>query len=474
MTMGTFALLTSCGGDKVVDGTEEDDDGTKKPSKTEKPSDSASDSTQNSESDSASDNGNGESDNGESDVVDSNEKVTVVRAITLVERGKALSNIHLQEIEVDPSVVPEGAIRTIKEVKGKFTNVVLYPGDYIFADKILAEKDESMETGSDKYAVLTSFCGNKSDISGELQEYIDNNPNTTIYIPDGIYQTSKPINIPTAPGKSVSIRMSYRAIIQTHPTKWDGKGDAIFHIGTSAEKPSATKTPDTCSITGGILETNKKATGIIVEGAGNVLIANMSIKSAEMGIHIKTSNVDVDNVVVTGTESLKSTGVKVDGSHNTVSNMRIYKINTGIHLTKGNNVLRNLHPLLAPAQADKDTQGTTYGFYDESKDGNYYDYCYSDQLSIGFWLADGNTSILNGCFAYWYKDSAIHYGAYVNGNFDAIIRNCRFDLCNDKDVAMNPVSAYLVVKNNAGKGMVVSPIAGSGYDSICALNTFRK
>ena len=448
MTIGTFAVLTSCGKDDNTEAGE---------SKKE-----------NKESNDDAQNGDGaETDDG---------KVTVVRAVTLVERGKALSNLHLEEIRVDPSVVPEGAISTIKEAKGKFANVVLYPGDYLFADKLLAEKDESMETGSDKYSVLTDFCINKGDISADLQKFIDENPNSTIYIPDGIYQISQPIKIPSTAGKSVSIRMSYRAVIQPVP-KWDLKDGALIHIGSSTEKPSATKGEDTCTITGGILETSAKATGILVEGAGNVVIANMSIKTVEnAGIHIKTNNVDVDNVVVTGTEKKTSTAVMVEGSYNTVSNMRMYKINTGVHLTKGNNVLRNLHPLLAPGQADRDKEGTTYGFYDVSE-GNYYDYCYSDQLSIGFFLGNGNASILNGCFAYWYKDSTIHYGAYVDGAFDAIIRNCRFDNCDDNQVAMNPQNAYIVVKDGfegQSKGMVVSPICSGTFDSECDLAKFRK
>ena len=416
-------------------------------------------------------------------------KVTVVRAITLLERGRKLIRANLEEVRVDPSVVPEGAITDIKEAINMYTNAVFYPGDYLFADKLSKEKDSSLETGADKYIVLTDHIKTKNDISGDFQKLINENPNSTIYIPDGTYLLAKSVNIPTEVGKAVSIRMSYRAVIQA-ASAWAGeKDDALLHIGSSKEKPAATKGEDTVSITGGIINTEGKAKGILVEGAGNVYISNMAVKKIEtVGIHIKTNNVDVDNVVGTGTESDESTGVLVEGSYNTVSNMRIYKVSYGIKLTEGNNVLRNLHPLLSPSQCNRKNANETYGFYDTSK-GNYYDYCYSDNLAIGFYLGDGNASILNGCFVYWYTDAPdLHWGAYAAGRFDAIIRNSRFDCCN-KDECNN---AYIAVENQfdtaakGSKGMVIDPVS-SGYnpynnsnynnniwDSQCKLENFRK
>ena len=94
MTVGTFCLLTSCGKGNENIGNADGGDGQQ--------------------------DGSGNADG----------KVTVVRAVTLVERGKALSNLQLEEVEVDASAVPEGAVSAIKDVKGKFTSVVLFPGDY--------------------------------------------------------------------------------------------------------------------------------------------------------------------------------------------------------------------------------------------------------------------------------------------------------------------------------------------------------
>lgn len=451
MTMGTLVLLSSCK-DKDDPANSDNIDG---------------------------------SDGGEQD----DGKVTVVRAITLLERGRKLIRANFEEVKVDPSVVPEGAITDIKQVINMYTNAVLFPGDYVFADKISKEKDSSLETGADKYIVLTDHIKTRNDISGDFQKVIDENPNSTIYIPDGTYLLAKPVNIPTEVGKAVSIRMSYRAMLQA-AAAWAGdKDDALLHVGSSKEKPAAAKGEDTCSITGGIIDTGGKAKGIIVEGAGNVYIANMAVKRINsVGIHIKTNNVDVDNVVGTGDETPTSTGVQVDGSYNTVSNMRIYRINTGIKLTKGNNVLRNLHPLLSPAQCTMKNANETYGFYDTSE-GNYYDYCYSDQLAIGFYLGNGNASIINGCFVYWYSETlGRHWGAYAEGKFDAIIRNSRFDNCHPAECD----NAYIAIESaydtaaKGSKGMVIDPIS-AGYnsysnqssynnmwDSICKLENFRK
>ena len=56
------------------------------------------------------------------------------------------------------------------------------------------------------YVVVTDYIKNdgKKDVSDAIQKIIDNNPNRTIYFPDGTYLISKPILTPADPKKSVA------------------------------------------------------------------------------------------------------------------------------------------------------------------------------------------------------------------------------------------------------------------------------
>ena len=194
------------------------------------------------------------------------------------------------------------------------------------------------------------------------------------------------------------------------------------------------------------------------------------MKKTIIGINIKTSYVDVDNVVIAGANTQQTIGVLVGGSYNTVSNMRICDIHTGIKLTAPNNVLRNLHPLYTPKMQSNDS----CGFLDEST-GNYFDYCYSDQFASGFRLAGGNASVLNGCFAFWYSDNTTqHWGIHCTGVFNSIVRATRVDMNDDGKNVINPDNAYLVVDDvtKSGVGKVLDPISGgtNPYNNTFILN----
>lgn len=415
MTLGAFLLMTSC--DKNGNDTDTGDTG-----------------------DSELNNASGDS------------KVVVLRAITLIESGTKLEKADFETVEVSSASVPEGAITNMDDAVGKYSSTVLFPGDYVIADKLSDKKQESVEV--DEYIVVTDYIKSKKEASKYIQNLIDENPNKTLYFPDGTYFFSTPLKVPTEAGKSVSIRFSNRVVIQ--PSASWSSGEALICIGSDTEKSNAKGGEDTCTVSGGTIDTNGKVeTGVLVKGAGNVLVSNMSVKKANIGIHIKTNNVDVDNVVITGNDSVGCTGVLLEGSYNTLTNMRIYKIHTGIKLTKGNNVLRNLHPLLSPTNVSNDT----CGFWDISE-GNFYDYCYSDQLATGFRLGDGNASVLNGCFAYWYSNKITrHWGIHATGRFNSVVRSTTIAM---NDYEGNASNAYIVVEDAfeaQSQGMVIDPLS---------------
>ena len=66
------------------------------------------------------------------------------------------------------------------------------------------------------YVMVTDFiaAGCARDVSDDLQKIIDENPNRTIYFPDGTYLISKPICTPADPTKSVDLQLSNYAVIK--------------------------------------------------------------------------------------------------------------------------------------------------------------------------------------------------------------------------------------------------------------------
>ena len=52
------------------------------------------------------------------------------------------------------------------------------------------------------------------DVSDTLQRLIDENPNRTIFFPDGVYLLSKPILTPAHPRRSVDLQLSNFACLK--------------------------------------------------------------------------------------------------------------------------------------------------------------------------------------------------------------------------------------------------------------------
>ena len=81
------------------------------------------------------------------------------------------------------------------------------------------------------YVIVTEHIKANSgkDISDALQKIIDNNPNRTIYFPDGVYIISKPIVTPAEPTKSVALELSNYAIIRASED-WANE-EAMIRLG---------------------------------------------------------------------------------------------------------------------------------------------------------------------------------------------------------------------------------------------------
>lgn len=261
---------------------------------------------------------------------------------------------------------------------------------------------------SDKgYVVITDTVAadTGADVADAIQAVIDANPNRTIYFPDGEYIVSKPILTPAAPKKSVSLELSNYAVIKASADF--EKGQAVIQLGGKDPANDTHTNGSNYYLDGGIIDGSGIANGVSVNSGRETAIRNVSIKNTVVGIHIfygansGSSDADITGINIIGTGGTDSTGILLEGFDNTLTNIRIGNVFTGVHVKSSGNMLRNIHPLYYSDYTDYEN---SCGFLIESGN-NWFDYCYSDQFAIGFRTTDYSSSTFSNCFCYWYSAS---------------------------------------------------------------------
>lgn len=192
-------------------------------------------------------------------------------------------------------------------------------------------------------------CDGKTDAAEAIQKLIADNPNKTIFFPDGVYMVSRPIDTPAEPTKSVSLVLGNYAVLKA--TESWVEGEAIVRLGAIEKANNINVNGSNYGIYGGIIDGSGVADGISIDGGRETKIENVSIKHVRVGVHIKyganngSSDADVSDVNITGNGKVNSIGLLVEGHDNTFTNMRIADVHIGVHLKTGGNSLRNIHPL---------------------------------------------------------------------------------------------------------------------------------
>lgn len=257
------------------------------------------------------------------------------------------------------------------------------------------------------YIVVTDTVAANTgeDVSDAVQSIIDSNPNRTIYFPDGEYVFSKPIYTPADPRLSVSLELSDFAVLKAGEG-WT-KGEAVVQLGGKNPANDTHTVGSNYSFEGGVIDGSGVANGISINGGRETAVRNVSIKHTVVGIFVMygansgSSDSDIYGVNIIGTGGTDSVGIVLEGFDNTVTNVRIGCVFTGVHVKSGGNILRNVHPLYYSDYTDFEN---SCGFLiDEGN--NWFDYCYSDQFAIGFRTTNYGSSTFNNCFCYWYSPS---------------------------------------------------------------------
>lgn len=293
------------------------------------------------------------------------------------------------------------------------------------------------------------------DVADDIQKIIDENPNRTIYFPDGTYLLSHPLVTPAAPERSVHLELSNYAVLKA-AEGWK-EGEAVVRLGGSHPANNITIIGSNYGLNGGIIDGSNIADGISIDGGRETRIKEVSIKNTRIGIHIKhgansgSSDSDIIDVNIVGNNMPNSIGVLVEGYDNTFTNMRIYAVNKGVWCKTGGNSFRNIHPLYRFGDTQDYDSGC--GFVIESWN-NFLNYCYSDQFATGFKLVGNGCFNLTDCFCYWYSGKVPSQTAIeVDGQFNSMVSSMRIGFHNDC-----PDVTVLKVKEKGGKGKLIHMI----------------
>lgn len=271
-----------------------------------------------------------------------------------------------------------------------------------------APESEEKDLPSNKgYLIATDYvpADGVTDVSDTLQDLILKNPNSTIYFPDGVYILRRPIMTPSNPDKSVDLQLSNFACLKASDN-WKNP-EAMIRLGAIGGANNISTPGSNYGISGGIIDGSGRAKGISIDGGRETYIRNVNIKNVTVGIHIKygansgSSDSDIHSVNIYGTGSVDSVGVLLEGHDNTLTNMRIGNVFTGVDVASGGNMLRNIHPLFINSSATAEHYEKSVGFLVRNH-MNWFDYCYSDQFAVAFHTWGGGT--FKNCFCYWYSD----------------------------------------------------------------------
>ena len=416
--------------------------------------------------------------------------VSVVVMARDVKEGAKITKDDVTVKEIKNANVPSNIISDTSKVIGKYADVQLYEGEYIYSDKLLAKKPTTstgLANASDigyskaKYVNMRDYIpkGTKRDVADIIQAVIDENPNRTIYFPDGVYYVSKPIHTSAKPSDSVTLMLSDGAVIKAMDswkpiTLKSGYGnnlvpeevdvDAVIALGASDYYNDNVSIGSYYYLIGGTIDcSGTSATGVSIDSGRETLVKNVVVRNANIGVHIKrggngqSSDADVDDVTCIGTGKAGTTGVIVLGYDNTVTNTKTYNYEVGLEIIGGGTLVRNFE---AYFEFSNYTSGinvaNTVGVIESQKNGDNWLYdCYAENYTTAFKI-NGGTKVFDRCHAKWTTGNCVNqtFVEVKHGSLNFIIGNCKAEFYN--------ASSYnTFYKGSSGKGGIVAAMVNT-------------
>ena len=422
--------------------------------------------------------------------------VDVVVLTQDVSAGKKITKKQLEVKQVKNVNIPDNIISSVDEVAGLFAKVDVFAGDYIYKEQLTSDEGKTGEVNNDllyqpikksadPFVYVTDYfpANAGKDVAALLQELIDQNPQRTIYFPDGEYLISKPIITPSDGDRAVSLYLSDGAVIKADKDNWktvksvDQKGmgytvSSLVGLGAAGTATNNNrKNGSYFFVMGGTFDGNGVADGISLEQGRETLVRNVVIKNfKEVGLSIPrgtnstSSDDDVEDVTIVGNGGLRTVGVSVIGYDNTFTNIKIYNCERGFDLASGGNALRNIQVYYDPSSTVAATlnkkHAQTMGI-NETCGGNFVYQCYVENCATGIRI-EGNTAV-DSCKVVWNQPSpSSKQVAYAKGGSKMYMSACAAIFYN------NTGSCYIAAGTNI---TIEAPIVN---DSLCADKTYKN
>ena len=400
----------------------------------------------------------------EAEPSDSEVLVEAVRVTRTVKAGELIPSDAVELVSLRIEDAPFNPVKTLDEVAGKYATVDLYVGDFITRAKLgMQDPKDSLVIDKENYIFITQYKSlvKDNDYTDAINKAIEENPNSTIYFPDGTYEISDTVVIPAHNARSVSIKLSNYATIKA--VNWSDKAKPMVRMGVygTGEDVENVGKPDHTArnvyFMGGIIDASGIASGITVEGSEDILLANFTVKNSYIGVELTdpknsthSTSADIENVHVVGNGEEGSIGILVGSSLNTLTNMRTSRVQYGMMCTENgsNNIFRSIHAIGTELVGINNA-----GFCDLSS-GNQYDVCHSNQFAVGFLIGESARSTYNSCTCSWISaDNNYHVGFRAEGKFNSSISYSKVYHSHNVDT-----DAYLLVGTDGGSGFVYYPI----------------
>ena len=113
-------------------------------------------------------------------------------------------------------------------------------------------------------------------VSDGIQKIIDENPNRTIFFPDGVYLLDKPIQTPADPKRSVCLELSGYAVLRA-ADGW-AHDEAMVRLGATYPANDTVTVGSNYSFKGGVIDGNGVADGISIDGGRETLVYDLPIE----------------------------------------------------------------------------------------------------------------------------------------------------------------------------------------------------
>ncbi len=373
--------------------------------------------------------------------------VQLVRLKIDVFKGEKLSDKHVELAEVPNFSVASELCSSLDDVIGKYADTDLYAGDLLYkaqvSDKfpksvLLETLRQSIVKCPEDFVIVSDYIepNTGKDVHANLQNLIERNPSRTIYFPDGEYVISAPLITKSEGTQSTTFFFSDNAVLKASDS-WQSGKDRLPLISIGQKTADGEHLNDNTSngsyfgVLGGVLDGNGIADGIDIVSSRETFIYGTCIKNTLTGIEIQdganngSSDSDIENVEIIGSGIKGSRGIEITGFDNTVSNVKIYDMETGIYANVGGTAYRSVSVFFSE---DYKSYGTTIGIFQDDGIGFMYD-CYVENACKAYVFNTSNSPTLDRLQARWTYKAERQTAFEFSGGFESYITQARVDFC---------------------------------------------